>query len=192
MTRSRALRTAAPLRSLASIAAALMLASCAELPFSQGNNGLEFELRGRIAVRYRDEAASGNIAWRHALASDEVLITSPLGQGVARIVRDAGQVTLTTQDGREHRAADTEALTEQVLGFRVPLAGLADWVRGKAAPGMVRERRDAAGRLVELEQAGWKIDYEAWSEDGARPTRLKLVYPGMELRLAIAEWRAER
>ena len=196
VTRFRALRSgvAAPLRPfLASIIVALLLASCAELPFSQADAGLEFELRGRIAVRYRDEAASGNISWRHALASDEVLITSALGQGIARIVRDAGQVTLTTQDGREHRAADTEALTEQVLGFRVPLAGLADWVRGKAVPGStVHERRDAAGRLVELEQAGWKIDYEAWSEDGVRPTRLRLAYPGMELRLAVAEWRAER
>jgi outer membrane lipoprotein LolB len=174
------------------VVAALLLASCAELPFSQAESGVEFELRGRIAVRYRDEAASGNIGWRHAAASDEVLITSSLGQGVARIVREAGQVTLTTQDGREHRAADAESLTEQVLGFRVPLAGLADWVRGKPAPGAARERRDAAGRLVELDQAGWNIAYEAWSEDGSRPTRMKLAYPGMELRLAIAEWRGDR
>jgi outer membrane lipoprotein LolB len=162
------------------------------MPFSQPGADLEFELRGRIAVRYRDEAASGNIAWRHAPAIDEVLITSSLGQGVARIVRDAQQVVLTTQDGREHRAADAETLTGQVLGFRVPLAGLADWVRGRAAPGPAHERRDAAGRLVELEQAGWIIAYEAWSEDGARPTRMRLGYPGMELRLAVAEWRAGR
>jgi len=84
-------------------------------------------------VRYRDDAGSGNIAWRHGAHSDEMLLTTPFGQGIARLVRADDEFTLTTQDGREYRAGDAESLTEQVLGFRLPLRGLADWVRGRAA-----------------------------------------------------------
>lgn len=151
---------------------------------------LEFSLSARIAIRYGDEAASGNLAWRHGVRSDELLLTSPLGQGMARITRLGDEITLVAQDGRESRATNAESLTEQVLGFRLPLLGLADWVRGRAAsqptPAPTRERRDAVGRLAELEQSGWKIRYLEYA--GALPSRLMLSYPGVELSLAIAQW----
>ena len=167
------------------------MAACATPSFLIPAADAEFELSGRIAVRYRDDAGSGNIAWRHGARADEMLLTTPFGQGIARLARAGNEITLTTQDGREFRATDAESLTEQVLGFRVPLVGLADWVRGrpasKPAPAPTRERRDAAGRLAELEQSGWKISYVEYAD--ALPSRLTLNYPGLELRLAIAEWK---
>jgi outer membrane lipoprotein LolB len=169
----------------------LFLAACATPGFLFPAADVEFELSGRIAVRYRDDAGTGNLAWRHGARSDELLLTSPLGQGIARIARAGDEVVLTTQDGREFRAADAEALTDQVLGFRLPLLGLADWVRGRAtskpAPEPTGERRDARGRLIELEQSGWKIRYLEYAD--ALPSRLTLTFPGLELRLAISDWK---
>jgi len=175
-------------RSLIAAAAAALLAGCAS-GFMLAMPGVEFELSARLAVRYGKEATSGNLAWRHGLEDDELLLTSPFGQGVARIVRAKGTVVLTASDGREYRAADAEALTEKTLGFRLPLAGLADWVRGRpaSAPAPTLVRRDAEGRLAELEQAGWRVEYVEY--DGALPSRLKLGYPGLDLRLAISEWK---
>lgn len=177
------------MRRLCAAAAALLLAACAGPGFLLPVRDLQFELSGRIAAKYRDDAASGNIAWRHSADGDELLISSPVGQGIVRIVRAGGEVTLTTADGREYRAADAESITEQVLGFRLPVAGLADWVRARPAPAPAPtlERRDAAGRLAELEQAGWRIEYLEYV--GALPARLRLSYPGLELRLAISEWK---
>ncbi len=175
------------LRALAAAALAI-LPACTELPFLQPTAGLEFQLSGRIAVRYDNQGSSGNIAWRHRAAGDEMLITSPLGQGVARIEREDGIVTVTASDRRVYRAHDAESLTEQVLGFRVPLSGLSDWVRAKPAPGWAHETRDARGRLSELEQDGWRIYYLAYGDGSSLPARLRLVYPGLELRLAIDDW----
>ena len=177
------------MRSLYAAAASLLLAACATPDFLIPAADAEFELAGRIAVRYRDDAGSGNISWRHGARADEMLLTSPLGQGIARIVRSGDEVILTTQDGREFKAADAESLTEQVLGFRVPLLGLADWVRGRPAPAPAptQQRNDAAGRLALLEQAGWRIEYVEYQ--GRLPARLNLTFPGVELRLAISEWK---
>ncbi len=173
------------------IALALLLSACAEMKYLLPLQGLDFEINGRIALQYGDSAGSGNIAWRHAARSDEMLLTSPLGQGIARITRDGDQITLTAQDGCEYQAADAESLTERVLGFRLPLLGLSDWVRGRAAPAPAPaptlERRDGQGRLVELEQSGWQIEYQAY--EGDRPMRLRVRYPGLELRLAISAWK---
>jgi len=181
------------------IARALALASlftltgCATFEFERAADARGFELTGRIAVRYGAEAAGGQLRWRHDREGDEMLISSPLGQGLARILREGETVTLTTADGREYRAADAESLTERVLGFRVPLAGLSDWIQGRPAPGAAEATlamRDAQGRLVLLEQAGWRIEYLAYADEQDLPTRLHLTYPALELRLVIAEWRS--
>ncbi len=169
------------------VAAVALLAACAELPQAPAGS-FEFELSARFAARYRDEAASGLLAWRHRAAADEVLLSSPFGQGLARISRDGEAVTLVAGDNKHYAAADAETLTEQVLGFRLPLRGLADWVRARPAtdaPAQAEYAQD--GRLLSLEQHGWRVEYRAY--EGARPTRLKLNYPGLELRLAIGEWK---
>jgi outer membrane lipoprotein LolB len=178
-------------RSLSVVLLALSLAACATPQLGEPGEGSEFELAGRIAMSYRNDAGSANVVWRHGARSDEMLLTTPFGQGIARIARADGEVTLTSQDGRQYRAPDAESLTEQVLGFRLPLLGLADWVRGRAAAKPAAEptaeRKDAGGRLAELEQSGWRIRYLEYS--GALPSRLALSYPGLELRLAITEWK---
>src|SRR5687767_4215414 len=83
------------LRALAFIAA-FAASGCAELRPLGVREAIDFELKGRIATRYKEEAASGNIAWRHSGSSDELLITTPVGSSVARIVRNGNEVVLTT------------------------------------------------------------------------------------------------
>lgn len=175
------------LRALA-VAAALAPAACAELSTRAPGERVEFELSARFAARYRDEAASGQLAWRHDAARDEVLISSPFGQGLARVTRRDALVTLVTADDRRYTAADAETLTEEVLGFRLPLKGLADWVQARPAEGApAQSTYDGNGRLATLEQHGWAIEYQEYA--AGRPARLRLRYPGLELRLAISAWR---
>ena len=171
----------------AACALLLLVAACAQLE-QQFAERPQFELTGRLAARYGEESFTGNIAWRHGPGADEMLITSPLGQGVARIVRSGGEVTLSTAEPREYRAADAESLTEQVLGFRLPLAGLADWVQARASPATpAKTQFSPDGKLLLLEQAGWTIEYQQYAD--ALPTRMRVIYPGIELRLVISQWK---
>lgn len=170
---------------LASLAA-LALAACATV--GPTIEKPEFDLAGRLAARYGNESFSANLAWRHARNADEMLITSSLGAGIARIAREGDNIVLTTAEPREYRAADAETLTEQVLGFRVPLAGLAEWVRGRPStesPATAEYAPD--GRLLSLQQGGWNIEFVEYQ--GKLPSRMRLAYPGIELRLAISEWK---
>ena len=165
----------------------LFMAACAQLE-TKAPQDVEFDLSGRLAARYGNEAFSGNIAWRHARSADEMLITSSLGAGVARIVRDGDSIVLTTAEPREHRARDAEALTEEVLGFRLPLSGLADWIRGRPSDDQeARPQYDEQGRLRSLEQRGWNIEYQEY--EGKLPSRMRLTYRDIELRLAISQWK---
>jgi outer membrane lipoprotein LolB len=169
------------------------LSACATLPdILPGTVPVEFELEGRAAVRYGEQGGSTRIIWRHGPAIDDLLINGPLGQGIARIARHNDEVVLTTSEGREFRAADAEALTESVLGWRLPLAGLSDWVRGRPAPARpARVERDEQGRTRELLQDEWLVEYLVWND--ALPARMNLSREGargrIEIRLIVDQWK---
>ena len=168
-------------------ALALLVCACAPLELKPPSS-VEFDLSGRIAARHGADGFTGNLAWRHAPSGDEMLISTPLGQGVARIVREGEAVQLTTAEGKQYRAADAESLTERTLGFRLPLEGLADWVQGRPSsdvPARVDKAPD--GKLRMLEQRGWQVEYQEY--DGVRPSLLRLSFQGVELRLAISQWK---
>src|SRR2546430_17722773 len=171
---------------------ALRAGACARAPPAPPAAPLATEgesaLAARLAVRYGGESFSGSLSWRHARSSDEMLISSAFAQGVARIGREGDVITLTPVEPREYRAADAESLTEQALGFRLPLAGLAEWVRARPSPSSPALTDKASdGRLRSLEQNGWKIEYLEYA--AGLPSRLRLNYPGVELRLAITQWK---
>ena len=172
----------------------LLFAGCAaieEQPAPSGPIGDAFQLSGRVSVKYGAEAASGRITWQHDAAGDELLFSTPLGQGVARIVRRDDLVSLTTSDQKVYQANDVETLTEKVLGWRLPLAGLPDWVRGRAAAGAPAQTRlDGSQRLAELRQSGWLVEFLDYKSADGPPALLRLSREQVEIRLVIDQWQA--
>lgn len=166
------------------------LAACATAP-GPAPTEASFELSGRVAVRSAQEAASGRLFWRHGPAFDDLMISTPLGQGVAEITRRGERYTLTTADSHRVSASDPEALTEQALGWRLPLAGLPDWVLGKRYSDAEGETRYGQnGRPQLIRQLGWRIEYLAYDEQAGLPSRLRLTRDGLDIRLTIDSWAA--
>jgi hypothetical protein len=50
-----------------------------------------------------------------------------------------------------------------------------------------RIEKSPDGKLHILEQRGWTVEYQRY--EGERPSLLRLTYQGIELRLAITEWK---
>lgn len=152
-----------------------------------------FQLSGRVGVKYDEQGFSGNLRWQHAVQRDEILILSPLGQGVAQIEQNAAGVVLTTSDQKRYQAQDAETLTETVLGWRLPLAGMRYWVLGRAAPGKAEMQFDELKRPVRLMQDGWQIDYLAYREAGGLvlPQKMSMHRQDLEMKLIIDDWAIE-
>lgn len=115
-----------------------------------------------------------NIAWQHNPQRDSILVTTPLGQGVAELSRDNAGARLVTADRVEVTAADWEALAARVLGARLPLNDLALWVTGRA-PGP---------------ESGWQVDYLDYENEApdALPILIELKHDDIGVRLKIDEW----
>jgi len=119
-----------------------------------------FGIQGRIGVQTDNRGFSGSTRWSHAPDSDSMAIFSPLGSQVATIDASDDGVTLVA-DGKTYKADDTETLTQQTLGWRLPMQGLPDWVLGRPSPHNLNSvsEWDGSGRLTKLSQDGWNIEY---------------------------------
>lgn len=152
-----------------------------------------FELAGRLSARQGTHALAANFHWTHEGGRDQLDLESPLGQTIARLTGDAGNVRLETADGRIETASDWSSLTTRALGAPLPVEGLAYWIQGvprEGAPATVEPGSD--GNPAVLRQDGWVIAYQAFERgaDGvSRPQRLTLDYPDVELRIAVDSWR---
>jgi outer membrane lipoprotein LolB len=176
---------------------ALLAAACATParipPAPGGTLPPSWEVRGRLAVSVADEAWHGTFLWRHGPVRQQVDLAGPLGQGSARLLQDSSGATLDVGDGEVLHGPDTGALLERHFGWSLPFDGLRHWIGGQADPRRpATPRHDDAGRLVFLEQDGWRIAfdrYRAVDDGGALPHRVKLAREGLEVRLVIDAWR---
>ena len=151
-----------------------------------------FRLEGRVSVKAGEESFSGGLIWRRGAGSEELLLNTPLGQGVAELRGDPDGVTLTDAKGKVYRAPDADALVHQALGLELPLRGLAWWVMGHPRPGAAyRAEPDGTGRLGALEQDEWRIEFSRYALQGKTTLPGKLVArrgEALEVRLVVDRW----
>lgn len=181
------------------VAGAIALAACTPaliehaVPASAITARGTFELTGRLSARHGSDALAASFRWTHERERDELDLTSPLGQTIARLNGDVSGVRLQTSDGRVETASDWSSLTTRALGWPLPVEGLAFWIQGvprEGAPATIEPGSD--GVPAALRQDGWSIVYQAFERgsDGVpRPQRLTLDYPDVELRIAVDSWR---
>jgi outer membrane lipoprotein LolB len=156
-----------------------------------------FRLEGRVSVRSGEENFSGGMSWRHDPQEENLLLRTPLGQGVAELRGTPEGVWLKDAEGRQYVAEDAETLVRQVVGMTLPIKGLTWWVVGHPRPGAhyVAEA-DPQGHLAVLWQDDWRIEFSRYDAHAdARRARIEL--PGklvarrgddLEIRLVVDQW----
>ena len=152
-------------------AAALLLAACATVP----RPAAEQSWAGRFAAtaslgEWRD-SVSGRFLLERSGDRLSLDLSSPIGGTVARIEVDASGARARGLQLAETRGADAEALAQQLLGFRLPVRGLPDWIEGRAMPGSAAELSPPHGTVERIEQDGWAITVLERDSTGA-PRRL--------------------
>lgn len=150
-----------------------------------------FLLQGRIGVQTNTKGFSGSLHWQHNRTNDNVALYSPLGSQVASIQKNIEGITLEEANGHKTTAKDAETLTQTALGWQLPLTGLADWSLGRPSSTPIQSSAwDEQGLLTSLNQDGWKIQFQNYSEqDGyLLPTKIILKSEQVNLKLLIEKW----
>lgn len=158
----------------------------------QNNADIEiFNLQARIAVQTEGKGFSGRLHWQHNANQDEIALFSPLGGQVARMQKNEDGVTLTDANGHIQTAVNAESLTQKLLGWRLPLQGLADWSLGQPHSTPIQALTlDERGLITSLNQDDWLISYDQYSEKNGYllPSKIVLRSKNLTLKILIEEW----
>lgn len=157
----------------------LLLSACASLPPPKGADH-HYAGRFSLAVTRADPrgAEPQRDAWtgRFTLQVDARSLTldlvSPLGSTIARFETDAQEARLLVPANggvRVEHGPDARALSEQVLGWSLPVAGMADWLEGHPSPARPYQPLDPIAEATRFEQDGWAVTVEPPTD--ARPGR---------------------
>lgn len=103
-------------------------------------------------MRVADRGDIARLRWEHRPASDAWVISSPLGNEVARIVSGPEGAELSSPGQPSERAGSFSALTFKLIGAALEPAQMAAWLHGAVPPA-------GAG--------GWQVTIEESTRAGA-------------------------
>lgn len=147
-----------------------------------------FRMQARIGVQTAGKGFSGSMRWQHNVSTDDIGLFSPLGSQVASMQKNVDQVTLTDANGKILIAADAETLTRDLLGWSLPLNGLTDWSLGRPNQSPIQgSSLNTDGLLTRLQQEGWVISYQNYTEQNGHllPTKILLNRDKLNLKILI-------
>lgn len=150
-----------------------------------------WQISGKIGIRAPQDSGSGTLFWLQRQDYFDIRLSGPLGRGATRLTGRPDAVALEVAGQGRFEAESPEALVENQLGWQLPVSNLLWWVRGLPAPdSRSRIALDANGRLANLQQDGWDIQYLGYSEeDGyALPSRIKLAGRDLQITLVVKDW----
>ena len=157
-----------------------------------------WSLQGRIAVSNGRNGGSGRIDWLQQGQHYDISLSAPVTRQSWRLVGDAGAARLEGLEGGTREGPDAAKLLRDATGWDIPVAALADWVRGARArgAGTASATYGLDGRLLRLDQGGWSIDYH-WPLPGSAiavqalqtlPVRLDARRGEASVRLIVDQW----
>jgi outer membrane lipoprotein LolB len=183
-------------------AAGLILAGCAapRMP-SASNTATSLNVQtthayaGRFAVQYTDSNgqprnAYGNFQWHETGDTVTLQLLNPLGQTLAIVEAAPSSATLELPNHAPQTAPNVEDLMHAALGFALPVSGLRYWLQPSAAPSSrARTKLDPqSGRLQQIQQDGWTIDYLAYAAapaTGVKRLNLARQNPALQVKLVL-------
>lgn len=157
----------------------------------------EWSLVGRIAVSNQGKGGSGRVEWSQDGPRYLVSLSAPVTRQSWRLSGDDRHALLEGLEGGPRQGPDARLLLLQATGWDIPVAALADWIRGARAQalGPAEIEYGASALPWRIEQGGWRIEYE-WPETKPAapvkpvvlPTRLEATRGEAKVKLIVDQW----
>lgn len=150
-----------------------------------------WKLKGRVAGKSNEQGFRAGVRWQQEQQIFNIDLHGPLGRKVAVITGSKGKIELKTSKGENYSAENSEALMQELFGYSLPINGLRYWMRGIPDPELryASLELDETGRLKQLNQAGWVIEYDRYhTSSPALPAFIKLSNSTTNANIKIDQW----
>jgi outer membrane lipoprotein LolB len=151
----------------------------------------DWTLRGRMAISGPEDSGSGTLDWSQQGPAFRFTLSAPVSGKTWTLSGDGQHAELLGLHGQQAVVAATASgLLASELGWNVPVAQLAYWVRGIRAPGPADVVFQGDGLPAEIRQDGWVIefrDYET-TRDPLLPRKIFAGNGAYKVRLVVQSW----
>jgi outer membrane lipoprotein LolB len=147
-------------------------------------------LSGRLGVSDGHDGGSGSLEWTQHGAQFRFSVHAPVTGKTWTLSGRPQHAVLEGLRDQPVDGDDAAALLEHELGWRVPVAELAYWVRGMRAALDARIAFGADGLPATIVEAGWTVQYQDYDTTRQPPLPGKVFASKGEykVRLAIRDW----
>jgi outer membrane lipoprotein LolB len=146
------------------------------------NELTRWQANGRIGIVTPQQSGSGGFVWQQDQQSSQIQLRGPVGVGSLSVSVDGSLLRLLASDGTYYDADIAVQQMQDQLGADLPIVQLRYWIMGMAAPG---EHQWSDDQQNELEQQGWHISYQQWTQRHALRLPIKLVLTRNEVRIVL-------
>lgn len=151
----------------------------------------EFRMEGRLSLNTGRRGYSGTVSWEQNDDIVDFRFRGPFGFGGFRIHGDPGQLRVKTTAGDELLLRDPEREMTERFGWSLPVHSMRYWILGVPDPALPASEVPAAdGPLESMEQGGWLLNYDSYSEaEGLLlPRRLDMERGEVRIRVMTDRW----
>ncbi|HEV2614286.1 MAG TPA: lipoprotein insertase outer membrane protein LolB [Gammaproteobacteria bacterium] len=151
-----------------------LVTSCATTSTFQPHNpktSQHWRVQGKIAMQDQGRAETASLDWQQNVQNYQIRIFGPLGIGAVEINGNPQGVELIDSKGQIHQAASAELLSQQILGYPLPIADLVYWLKG----------------VKTKHHHGWTVHYLSYHQNGM-PKLMTATHQGINLRIFIDKW----
>ena len=142
-----------------------------------------FNSEGRLSVNMNGKGYSAHFSWQKQNATEVLAVSTPLGSTVGQICQD--RRGLIAVAGKEtYTASSVTELSQQLMGFDLPLEYLSYWAQGVIVPDQAHHI-DKEGRL---QQMGWQISRTALAADPSKSRRVELTRKDMAIKIVFDDF----
>lgn len=170
---------------------AMILSACATQvppPSATQLSAKNWQMDGLFGYHDKAQAFNASYMWQNQGDQYHIHVIGPLGAYSAELSGDSRQARIETSDGKSYQAANAAQLMQQNLGWSIPVQDLMHWLWATPNPNLSGNvSKNAQGQVVQIQQAGWVINYSNYAEyqNQQVPNRIVLTQPDKKITVVI-------
>ena len=140
-----------------------------------------FNASGRLSVKIGDQGQVAHFDWTRQDNVETFDVNTPIGTTVGQLCQDSEGVLAMDNQNHQYTAPNAEILSEQLLGYTLPVQYLGVWMNGE----WVKDIPYKINTDGSLQQLGWNISRESDTDGLVRIISLSNAH--LTLRLAFSQ-----
>ncbi|WP_180958318.1 lipoprotein insertase outer membrane protein LolB [Vibrio sp. vnigr-6D03] len=198
----RALRSSSALF-VASVA--LLLSACTTLPEApnqpvdwvshqkQLESLQEYALTGKMAYISESKRQSLSFYWKKTHNSEELRLTTLLGQTALLLNIDENGATVVTHEGDTYQHVSGNILIKRLTGLSIPIDQLSEWIKGLPIDAdyyQLNEENTLSDLTKQIDGQAWELNFNKYTQQNefVLPSSLTLVQDKTKLKIAVSKW----